>query len=633
MAEIGSNFKLVTDSSELPNLEGAELLALDTETYDPKLMEMGPGNIRKDGFVVGISVATNDLSTWYIPVGHSIGTNVDRDQVARWLATEFNRGIPYTGANLQYDLGWLYADLAVDINSPCYDTQIAEPLIDEEQPSMSLQTLSKKYLGRGKQDDELIAAVMALGYKEKEAKGHMDKLTPEQVAKYAAYDVINAIEIFEHQRKELDAQDLWQIFHLESDLTPVIRDIRRRGVRVDLEYADFLNRDFLGAEEYILGEMKREMGFEVNPWAEDSLVRVYEKLRLPITKTPAGNPSFAADVLEKHRDIEFINDILMYRRMNKMRRDFIEGGVLKWHVNGRIHAEMHQLRSDDSGTRSGRFSYSNPNLQQQPSRDPFWGPLIRGLFLPDEGKMWGKYDYSQQEPRLTVHYAVKDNLPGAQEVADEYRRNPKTDYHQKVAEMAQIERRPAKDINLGLAYGMGKKKLAAQLGRTMEEAAPIFEAYHRAVPYVSMLSKRCETAASQRGYIKTLLGRRRHFNRWQPRDWKLRAKDNYRAYPIEEAREKWPNVPLVRGFTFKALNALIQGSAGDQTKKAMRDLYYDHGIVPQIQVHDELDVSTTDEDEARLIKHVMEHAVELEVPVLCEPELGPDWGHVKKLED
>lgn len=632
MAEYGSNYKLIKSPNELPNLEGARLLGLDTETYDPNLMELGPGNIRKDGFLVGISVATEDHACYYIPVGHSVGTNVDKSSVSRWLYDQFNQGIPYTGANLQYDLGWLYTELGVDIHAPCYDTQIAEPLIDEEQASMSLSALSKKYLGRDKQDDELINAVVALGYKEKEAKSHMDKLTPEQVAKYAIYDALNAVEIFQHQRSGLDEQDLWDIFTLESRLTPVIRDIRRHGVRVDLECAEHLNKEFVGAEKFALSKFKDELGFEINPWAEDSLIRVFEKLRLPITKTAKGNPSFNADVLQSHREIPLIDDILIYRRMNKMRRDFIEGGVLKWHVNGRVHAEMHALRSDDSGTRSGRFSYSNPNLQQQPARDPFWGPLIRSLFLPDEGCQWGKFDYSQQEPRLIVHYSVLDGLPGAEEVAEEYRRNPSTDYHQKVADMCQIERRPAKDINLGLVYGMGKLKLAKQLGRTLEEAKPLFDAYHKGVPYVRMLMKRTMNAADRRGFIKTLLGRRRHFNRWQPRDWNLRAKDNYRAYPIDVAREKWPNVPLVRGFTFKALNALIQGSAADQTKKAMCDLYYDHGILPQIQVHDELDKSVSSEDEVRTIKHVMENAVQLNVPSLCEPELGPNWGHLNKWE-
>ena len=142
------------------------------------------------------------------------------------------------------------------------------------------------------------------------------------------------------------------------------------------------------------------------------------------------------------------------REINKASTTFIDT-LLKHSHEGRIHAEIHQLRGDKGGTVSGRLSMSNPNLQQIPARHPTIGPAIRSLFIPEEGEQWGSFDYSQQEPRIIVHFAKQLDLAGSSEVAGAYINDPTTDFHQKVAEMANIDRKKAKTINLGLSYDIG----------------------------------------------------------------------------------------------------------------------------------------------------------------------------------
>ena len=425
---------------------------------------------------------------------------------------------------------------------------------------------------------------------------------------------------------------------LESALSPVLDEMRWRGVRVDLDRADEYNTRFTLEENNLLHELQKDTGFDMNPWSPDDLVRVFDSLGVSYPTTEKGNPSFEGEWLESMGDAHPTSaKIAKYRRLNKMRRDFIEGGVLRWQISGRIHGQIHALRRDDYGTRSGRLSYSNPNLQQIPYRNAFWRGIIRSLYLPEEGAGWLRADYSQQEPRFGIHYAAKRGLPGAKEAAERYRRDPGTDFHTMVSELIKeisgrdIERFPAKTINLGLDYGMGVKKLAAQLGMTYEEAKPIFADYHRAVPFKRRLRDEATQRAADRGWIRTFLGRRAHFDKWNPIDWDVRREYGYRAYPFDEARELWPHEPLCRAYTHKAYNRLIQGSAADMTKKAMIDLY-DSGYVAHIQIHDELNFSTYDMDQVKDIKSIMEGCVELLVPIITDIEMGPNWGELRNYE-
>jgi len=291
-------------------------------------------------------------------------------------------------------------------------------------------------------------------------------------------------------------------------------------------------------------------------------------------------------------------------------------------VNDRIHAEIHQMRSDGGGTVTGRFSYSNPNLQQVPSRNKELGPLIRSIFVPEKGCQWGSFDYSQQEPRVLVHYAALTGggLRGADEVIESYKTED-PDFHQAVADMAGIDRRTAKTINLGMMYGMGKGKLASSLGLNKQEVDDLFSKYHNNVPFVKQLMEQATRRAEHVGYLRTLLGRKCRFDLWEPRAFGI-----HKALPRWEAENEYGQY-LKRAWTYKALNRLIQGSSADMTKKAMVDLY-EEGILSHIQVHDELNCSIESEKQAKKIKEIMEQTVELKVPLKVDMKLGPSWGEI-----
>lgn len=277
---------------------------------------------------------------------------------------------------------------------------------------------------------------------------------------------------------------------------------------------------------------------------------------------------------------------------------------------------------------TGRFSYSSPNLQQIPARDNEISPMIRGLFVPEEGEKWGSFDYSSQEPRIVVHYASLLELPGADKFVAAYREDPRSDFHQLAADIVGVPRKQAKTINLGLFYGMGVNKLGEQLGLDFETAKDLFAVYHDKVPFVRELSSRVTSGADKRGVIRTLLGRRCRFDKWEPRAFGV-----HKAYSHEEARQVYGETTMLkRAFTYKALNRLIQGSAADQTKKAMVDLY-DAGILPMIQIHDELALSVSDRGQAEKIMSVMQNCVELLVPSVVDAELGPSWGEATQSLD
>ena len=571
-----------TPPKEFPRLTGARILGLDCETKDPLLLGHGPGTLRGDGHVVGISLATGDAK-WYFPIAHEGGGNLDRTHVVNWLKDVLALPLPKVGANILYDLEWLKGDLGIDVKGQCFDIQVAEPLLDEnKQGGYSLNNLAKFHLGEEKDETKLVEAATAYGV---DPKGGMWRLHSKFVGPYAEADAQLPVRIFDIQRKKLVEQSLWDIFELETNLCPLLLDMRFLGVRVDIERAYEVAKDMLSKETEILDELK------INPWASTDLLRFFEKHNLPLQYTDAGNPSFTRNYLESFTN-PLVKRIVEYRVLSKNRRDFIEGLVLKQNIGGRIHAQFHQLRNDRFGTRSGRFSSSNPNLQQIPSRHPYWGPLIRSLFLPDKGLRWGKFDYSQQEPRLTVHYGELCKLRGASAAAEVYRTDPNADFHQLIADLTGLPRRQAKTVNLGLAYGMGLVKLAHELGMTVEEAKPILNRYHKDAPFMRQLSNVCNDRSMATEEIITILGRKRR---------------------------------LGDGNHHKALNALIQGSAADVTKKAMLNVY-NAGYTPHLQVHDELCFSLGDDVDADTIQSLMEHAVELNVPSKVDVDLGNNWG-------
>lgn len=603
-----------------PDLSKEKIIAIDLETRDPSLMTRGPGWARNEGEVIGIAVAVDGWSGYY-PIAHEGGGNLDRKQVIRWFKTQMenNPSAKKLFHNAMYDVGWLRT-LDIYITDNIIDTMVAAPLINEDRWSYALNALGKDYLGERKNEKMLEQAAQAMGFN---PKSEMWRLPANYVGEYAEQDAALTLKLWHALKVHLEKEDLWSIFELESSLTPMLVEMRARGVRVDLDRAEEYSKKLKAREIQIISKIKKDYGVEPQLWANASLAEIFDNANLPYPRTEkTGAPSFQAAWLESHEH-ELPQLIVEARKINKARTTFIEKMILEHHTDGRIHAELHPLRSDDGGTVSGRFSYSNPNLQQVPARDPEIGKMIRSLFIPEEGCYWGAFDYSAQEPRLTAHYAHRLKLPGAAEVVEAYNKDPNTDFHQMVADMANIKRKEAKAINLGLAYGMGQKKLANELGLSNEEAQALFTEYHQQVPFMKGLSSFCSRKAAQAGAIRTLLGRRCRFSKWEPSQFGSRKFYN----SAEEAKLECVGA-IRRAFTYKAMNRLIQGSAADMTKKAML-LCYQEGYLPHLQIHDELDFSLADMKEQLRIQHIMEHCVEISVPLVVDVETGPSWGEAK----
>jgi len=602
---------------EFPDLSKYNEISIDLETKDPNLnIRRGSGSVVGVGEIVGVAVA---VSGWcgYYPIAHEGGGNMDRKKVLKWFQGVLNTPATKIFHNAMYDVCWIRA-LGLSINGKIVDTMIASALVDENQMRYDLNNCSKRYTGKTKNETDLYAAAKDWGV---DAKAEMYKLPAIYVGAYAEKDAEITLELWQELKKEILHQDLNSIFQLETDLFPCLVDMRFLGVRVDSENAHRLKTKLVGEEEQCLLKIKKETQVDVQIWAARSIAKVFDKLHLPYDRTDKTNsPSFTKNFLQNHPH-PLVKNIARAREINKAHTTFIDT-IIKHSYKGRIHAEINQLRGDNGGTVTGRFSYSNPNLQQIPARNKDLGPAIRSLFIPEKDHTWGCFDYSQQEPRLVVHYATLQNLYGVDEVLEAYREGD-ADFHDIVADMAEIPRYQAKTINLGLFYGMGKNKLQAELGVSKEKAEGLFRQYHSKVPFVKQLMDNVMRRAENSGKIRTLLGRLCRFHLWEPNQFGI-----HKALPHEAAlAEHGPGIK--RAYTYKALNKLIQGSAADMTKKAMLELHKE-GIIPHIQVHDELDISVKDKQHAGLIKSVMEDAVSLEVPNKVDYESGPNWGTIKE---
>lgn len=617
--------------TEFPRLDGAKLITFDLETCDPNLMSQGPGAVRGDGFICGISLATDNGFRGYFPMRHEEGGNMLPEMVLRFAKDTLGDDRPKLGANIGYDIEWLKAE-GVEVRGPKYDIQIADPLLDENHRSYSLDNIGARRLDRHKNEDLLMEAGAARGWAPKEIKANMWRLHPRFVAPYAIEDSNLTYDIFMDQKPQLEREGLWSVFNdIETPIVDVLVAMKFKGIRVDLEKADRIACQLEQEEKTMQDEVNLLVGTEVDVWSGQSIEFGAIKLGLEYPRTEKGNPSFEADWLYAHPHPYFAG-IGKIRKLNRAGAVFIRNKIIGLAHNGRIHARYRQVRGDDKGTRSGRFSSEGPNMQQVPARDPYLAPLIRSIYIPEDGEDWGGIDWSQQEPRLTVHYAYVRGYPGAAEARARYVDDPATDYHQLTADMVkqyggvEIDRtKQAKPINLGLAYGMGKAKLAAELGMTQRESNVILSAYHRAMPYVKMLGDDCAEIAKERGYIKTLLGRHRHFNLFGPTGWKpgvvpLRYEEAVREFEGQ----------IVRYFTHKAFNALVQGSAGDMVKKAMIDCFRE-GHIPLLTMHDELAFSVKGLPMLREINEIMLHCVKLEVPLKTDVEFGSSWGEAKKI--
>ena len=602
-----------------PDLKGYKYIAIDLETKDPNLKTRGSGAIQGMGEIVGFAIAVDGWSGYY-PIAHEGGGNMDRQKVLKWIKEVLETPATKIFHNAMYDVCWLKA-YGFKINGMIVDTMVMASLIDENRFSFTLNSISFEYLREVKDEKALKEAAQSFGL---DAKAEMYKLPAMYVGNYAEKDAELTLELFKTLSREIKKQNLENIYQLETELFPCLIEMKFKGVRVDVEKAHKLKQQLSTEEKQLLLEVKKHTGEEVEIWAARSIAKVFDKLALPYELTSKSKlPSFTKNFLSEHPH-PTIKLIAKAREINKAHTTFIDT-IIKHQYKGRIHADINPIRSDQGGTVTGRFSYSNPNLQQIPARNKDLGPMIRSLFIPEVNHKWGCFDYSQQEPRLVVHYAAATEPicfdDSVINIVKKFK-NDSVDFHQTVADMAGISRTQAKTINLGLFYGMGKNKLQAELGLSKVDADNLFNKYHENVPFVKDLMNRTSNHAQASGSIGTLLGRKCRFDKWEPNTFGMHTPMSY-----EEAERTYGRGRIKRAFTYKALNKLIQGSAADMTKKAMLDLYKE-GIIPHIQIHDELDISIESKEQAKKIIEIMENAVTLSVPNKVDYEAGDTWGDI-----
>lgn len=656
--------------SDLPPWPDYGRVAVDIETKDPELTSLGCG-ARRGGKIIGVSFAIEAGPSFYLPIAHAGGGNYAEPELAmlylRDQASRFNGEI--VGANLQYDLDYLAEAGIVFRHAEFRDVQIAGPLLatsedmysDGRLKDMNLNAIADRMGFHGKKEDKILK--FAEEHK-LHPKKDMWRMPADIVAEYAIGDVTLPLQILAKQEialqrckeEDLDAgvpegRTLWDLYMLESRLLPVLVKMRRRGVRVDTSKLEQISEEALKVQKQAMATFCTLTGHNLafdDVMKAAALAPALEAAGLTVGKTATGKPQITGPWL-KEQNNDAAKALIEARKYAKIRTTFVKS-VLKHGIdrNGetRIHSTFNQLRSssesgDEKGAAFGRLSSSDLNIQQQPARDDVLGPLWRSLYLPDGDGIWACNDYSQQEPRWVAHFGELIKAPGGFEVAERYRNDPKTDNHSMMAELTGLKRSDAKQIFLGKLYGMGGAKYCHSVGlptitvvkdpkrkqwTVYEEGTPQFEElveqgarpfelagpegaaqlkqFDSRVPYVRKLSKATEEAVKKRGFIRTALGRRCYF----PREKSGRG--YYRAY--------------------KALNRLIQGSSGDQMKKAMVDLD-NAGFRIQIQVHDEVDQTVSSPSQAKEIGEIMRVAVNANVPFVVDTEIGPDWGHLEEV--
>ena len=667
------------------DLKDIDTVAVDLETYDPELKTKGSGAVRNKGFVCGIAIATGK-QTLYFPIRHDYTSdNHDPKQTWNILNKKLfqNKDIRKVFHNAMYDVCWIRAETGQMPKGELLDTMIAASIIDENKLRYSLDAISKEYLKEIKYKYTLQDKALE-NHKIKDPLNNMHKLSYETVYEYAHQDVNLTLKLWKIFEKKLDEilyeddefknkKTLRNIFNLETRLFPCLVDMKFKGVRVDVEKAKQFSNKLETERDQLIQEIKKDTGVKIEIWAAASIKKLLNQQQITDYKTTPKSelPQLPKHYLKTHKN-KNLRKIARARECDKAKSAFVEG-LLKYVHKGRIHADINQIRSEKGGTVTGRFSMSNPNLQQIPTKGPV---NIRELFIPEEGKQWCSFDYSQQEPRIVVNYAIKilradkDTpeyiLKSVAELEKEYK-NKDADFHQIVAEMAEISRDTAKTINLALFYGMGKMKLEQELNLSAAEAKDLFKKYHERVPFVRKLSQVLTTFAILHKLVYTLEDRFCRFNKWEPIDkqWnnkerKFEVSEQIWDEEIKKFRMVYKPVPLLSeeeaklrfkakqtdadkkkdpgckdfekkyqpAFTYKALNKLVQGSAADMTKKAMVDLY-EKGILPHIQIHDELCISIKNEEERDTIKTIMEEAIKLEIPNKVDYLSGPNWGKIQ----
>lgn len=645
-----SSWKPVKD---FPNLSTAKVIGLDTETFDPELLQNGPGWGRGVGHMIGASLSTEDGSKWYLPFRHELQKelNFEPENVLAFLRDTLKTNVPKVGANLQYDIGWLKQE-GVIVNGPLYDVQYAEALLYDTAKSYALEDVAQRWLGIGKTSNELYEwLAQAYGGKpDSKQRANLYRSPTTLAGPYAESDATLPIQILKRQWIELDKAGLLNLFKMECKLIPILIGMRMRGMPVDIGQAEKVKHYLRAKEKEAQQKLNIKAGFEVGVYTPDDLKRLFDSKGYSYPLTAKGAPSFRKDWLsaQTHDVAGLVNTV---RKYAKAQGTFVQNAILDKQVNGVLRPSLHPLRGEDGGAVSGRFSSSHPNGQQQPSRDKELAPLIRGCFIPEEGCTgWIKQDLSQIEYRFFAHFSY--GLTGSERLIQEYQ-HPDTDYHAIVSSFLNdlLPRKPIKNFNFMSLFGGGESKAEGMLraeftrdqaiellltlgadlkGSTHKQLAREFmRLYEENFPAAKESLERDLKIAEQTGEIRTILNRRSTFTLWEPSNRRYQT-----ALPYHEALIEY-GAGIKRAFSYRALNRRLQGSAADLLKKGMIDCYeaglFDKVGFPHITVHDELDFSYHPDlhNYFEEIRHTIENAIPLRVPIIMESEIGPNWGAVK----
>lgn len=607
-----------TPPLRLPQFHEDDEVALDTENCDPDLTKKGPAFLRGRGHVAGISLS-NGTTSVYLPIGHEGGGNLDKAIVVAYVKDLTKRIRRWVMANAQYDLGWLNT-LGIRPQGSIWDVQLADALLDEERPGgYSLNAIGRRWLGQGKDETVLNEAAEAFGFRPKE---DMWRLHSRFVGKYAEIDALRTWQIKQAQLPEIILEELQEPMALESELIPILTDMTITGIRIDTEYAEKLNKRWMLEETQALAQLHLSPS---DIWQPDVVASICKKAGVPPLKTEKGNDSFGKDYLAAANE-PTLNLLLKARAISRTRGIYLEQNLLVNPYKGRLHPQYIQMASDEGGTRTYRFACKNPNAQQFPKRSRlFDAKAIRKCLIAEDGCHWAKLDYWSQEPVLQNHYALMAGLPEAETIRAAFARGEKLYDYVAKATGGRCTYDQCKEIVLGRSYGMGKAKMAGRMNMSIDECDEVLTSFDSVVPYIKMLASSVGQRAQDRGFIKTLLGYRRRFNLWVPRQRYGEERQFHQPVSREAAEHKWPGATLERAGTHKAFNALIQGGAANQAKKAIV-LAWRAGIRPNLLVHDEINSgSIQSEAQALQMKEIMEHAIELRSPARADLDLGLTW--------
>ena len=629
---------------EYPRLDQCYALGIDTETKELDI-DHGPGWSRGKSHIIGASITgywrDGQSKSWYFPIRHEVEPeyNLPLEPTLRFLADAMALPCPKFGANLIFDTG-TYADAHIQINGELHDCQFSEALIDES-GLVALDYLGNKYLDAGKQTSVLYewAAKAYGGNATGKQRDNLWRCSPRLVGPYAEEDSRMPLAILKRQWPVMQSEGLLDVYRLECDLIPLWVRMRQQGVRINVAKAEEMYAHIGPMIVDLYKRLKELTGVNAESTTGGDIKKIFAtfpELKPPLTEN--GNPSFNKEWLTS-LDHPVADLILEIRKLETVHGTFLGAYLLGSNVKGIVHGEFHPLKGDEGGTRVGRCSSSNPNLQNIPVRTDL-GKEIRKAFIPFEGHLcWEKMDGSQLQYRGLAHYAVG---PGSDELRAAYINDPNVDYHARVQQLVKsitgkdVERRPIKNVSFGKMFGAGKGKIKRMLNVPAKEADAIYEAYERAAPYTKETMEAMSLEAQTQGYVRSVLGRRFRFNLWEPKaiDYEHRAD----PLPYQQALRQYGS-QIKRAMTHAAISGKLQGIEADIIKKgmwrALKEGVYDVTGVPVLTVHDENDHSVIDDSPIRrdahsYLKHIMETTIQIRVPIKFDVGRGTSWGDIKE---